>query len=142
MVTTNGCFDLFHAGHLQTLTAARALGAGLIVLINSDASVKRLKGGQRPYLSEADRAALLRALRMVDQVVIFEQDTPLEVLEAIRPDVHAKGGSFVLERVQAEADLLQGWGGHLELLALRKGISSTALIHRIQADCPLEPDQD
>lgn len=136
VVTTNGTFDLFHAGHLDTLEGARALGDFLIVLVNSDDSVQRLKGPQRPYLPAAERCRLLAALRCVDAVAVFEQDTPLELLAALRPQVHVKGGSFVPERVAAERMLLASWGGHLELVPLREGRSSTALVQQIWRDHP------
>lgn len=138
VVTTNGCFDLFHAGHLDTLRGARALGNGLIVLLNSDISVKRLKGPQRPYLDQAQRTALLVALRVVDHVVIFDEDTPMKALEKIRPDIHVKGGSFEPERVQKEDALLKTWGGSLVCLPLREGTSTSALLARIWADRPAE----
>lgn len=136
VVTTNGTFDLFHAGHLDTLEGARALGDFLIVLVNSDDSVQRLKGPQRPYLPVAERCRLLAALRCVDAVAVFEQDTPLELLAALRPQVHVKGGSFVPERVAAERMLLASWGGRLELVPLREGRSSTALVEQIWRDHP------
>jgi rfaE bifunctional protein nucleotidyltransferase chain/domain len=138
LVTTNGCFDLFHAGHLDTLEGARALGDALIVLINSDASVKRFKGEGRPYLDQDQRAALLAALRVVDHVVVFDEDTPLAALEALRPAVHVKGGTYVPERVAAEEALVAGWGGRLVCLPLRSGISSTELLRRIWQDRPVE----
>lgn len=138
LVTTNGCFDLFHAGHLQTLEAARALGGALLVLLNSDASVRRFKGVTRPYLSESDRAQLLQALRCVDAVFVFEQDTPLEALEWLKPEIHVKGGSYLPERIAAEKALLESWGGRLEVLPLKEGLSSTALIKSIWSDRPVE----
>lgn len=136
VVTTNGTFDLFHAGHLDTLEGARACGDFLIVLVNSDDSVRRLKGPQRPYLPSAERCRLLAALRCVDAVAVFEQETPLELLATLRPQVHVKGGSFDPERVAAERNLLASWQGKLELVPLREGRSSTALVEQIWRDHP------
>lgn len=138
LVTTNGCFDLMHAGHLDTLEAARTRGDFLIVLLNSDASVQRLKGAPRPYLSAQDRGRLLEALRCVDKVLVFDEDTPLNMMRALRPHVHVKGGSFLPERVKAEAELLASWGARLECFALREGVSSTTLIEQIWSTRPAE----
>ena len=132
VVTTNGCFDLLHCGHLDTLEGARALGDVLIVLINSDASVKRLKGEGRPFIEQADRIRILSALRCVDEVVVFDQDTPHELLRYIRPEVHVKGGSFDSARLEKERVLVSGWGGRLQTLPLRPGRSTTDLIARLE----------
>jgi rfaE bifunctional protein nucleotidyltransferase chain/domain len=114
VVTTNGCFDLLHAGHLDILEKARSLGDFLIVLLNSDASVQALKGPHRPIQPEVARARLLLGLRAVDAVVIFDEPTPLAALNRLRPHVHVKGGSFVPEKVAAERALLESWGGTLQ----------------------------
>ncbi len=136
LVSTNGCFDLFHAGHLQTLYRARSFGDALVVLVNSDASVRRYKGPERPFIDEGDRARLLMALRPVDQVIVFPEDTPLRMLERLRPHVHVKGGSFDPERIRKEAECLRAWGGRLECLELVEGLSSTVLIQKIRGEYP------
>jgi D-beta-D-heptose 7-phosphate kinase/D-beta-D-heptose 1-phosphate adenosyltransferase len=132
VVFTNGCFDLLHAGHIQYLQASRALGDALIVGLNSDASVRRLKGPNRPVIGEEDRAHLLAALACVDGVVIFEEDTPLELIRAIRPAVLTKGSDYTVETVVGH-DLLAGWGGAVALIPLKDDRSTSGLIDRIVA---------
>jgi D-beta-D-heptose 7-phosphate kinase / D-beta-D-heptose 1-phosphate adenosyltransferase len=127
VVATGGCFDLLHPGHVATLEAARALGDCLIVCVNSDASVRRLKGPGRPVVGEADRAAVLRALRCVDGVLVFEEDTPMQALERLRPDVWAKGGDYA-GRDLPESSVLERWGGQAVILPFVDGKSSTRLI--------------
>jgi rfaE bifunctional protein nucleotidyltransferase chain/domain len=127
VVATGGCFDLLHPGHIRTLEAARALGDCLVVCVNSDASVRRLKGAGRPVVSEADRAAVLRALRCVDAVLVFEEDTPAAALERLRPHVWAKGGDYA-GRALPEAAVLERWGGQAVVLPFVDGKSSTRLI--------------
>jgi D-beta-D-heptose 7-phosphate kinase / D-beta-D-heptose 1-phosphate adenosyltransferase len=127
LVATGGCFDLLHPGHIQTLEAARALGDCLIVCINSDASVRRLKGPGRPVVGQDDRAAVLRALRCVDAVLVFDEDTPAEALARLRPDVWAKGGDY-MGRDLPEAAVLERWGGRAVVLPFVDGKSSTRLI--------------
>lgn len=127
VVATGGCFDLLHAGHVAVLQAARALGDCLVVLLNSDASVRRLKGDDRPLQTQADRAAVLLALGCVDAVVVFEQDTPAEALEQLRPDVWAKGGDYALTDLP-EAAALQAWGGQAVVLPYLTGRSTSSLI--------------
>ena len=132
VVATGGCFDLVHAGHVATLNAARALGDCLIVCLNSDASVRRLKGPDRPLVPEDERAAVLRALRCVDAVAIFDEDTPAEVLSAIRPDVFAKGGDYAAEELP-EAAVLSRWGGEVAILPYVEGRSTTRLLEEVAA---------
>ena len=132
VVFTNGCFDLLHAGHIQYLQDSRVLGDVLIVGVNSDASVKRLKGPSRPLIGEEDRAHLLAALACVDYVVIFDQDTPLELIRAIRPQVLTKGADYTVETVVGH-DLLGEWGGEVRLIALKENRSTSGLIERIVA---------
>ena len=127
MVATGGCFDLLHAGHVHTLQAARSLGDCLVVCLNSDASVRRIKGSGRPLVPEEDRAAVLRALSCVDAVVLFDEDTPEVALEHLRPDVFAKGGDYGVSELP-EARLLAGWGGHAVILPYVAGRSTTRLI--------------
>jgi rfaE bifunctional protein nucleotidyltransferase chain/domain len=130
VVATGGCFDLLHAGHLQTLRAARELGDSLIVLLNGDRSVRRLKGASRPLVGETDRAALLAALDCVDEVVIFDEDTPAEALSLLRPDIWVKGGDYADEQVP-EREALADWGGRLVLLPFLAGKSTTRLIEKV-----------
>jgi D-beta-D-heptose 7-phosphate kinase/D-beta-D-heptose 1-phosphate adenosyltransferase len=99
LIFTNGCFDILHVGHLQYLEQSRALGDRLVVGLNSDASVRRLKGHDRPVNSQEDRKRLLMALRCVDEVVIFDEDTPYELIKRIRPDIITKGGDYAAEKV-------------------------------------------
>jgi rfaE bifunctional protein nucleotidyltransferase chain/domain/rfaE bifunctional protein kinase chain/domain len=127
VVATGGCFDLLHPGHIRTLEAARSLGDCLVVCLNSDASVRRLKGAGRPIVSQEDRAAVVRALRCVDHVVIFDEDTPEAVLERLRPDVWAKGGDYTVADLP-EAEVVARWGGRVELLPFLEGRSSTHLV--------------
>lgn len=131
VVFTNGCFDILHAGHVSLLAEARALGDTLIVGLNSDASVRRLKGEGRPVHDEARRATVLGALSDVDAVVLFEQDTPIELIKAIRPDVLVKGADYTPETVVG-ADLLKAWGGRVALVQLVEGASTTGAIERIR----------
>ena len=129
VVFTNGCFDILHLGHLQTLTKAKQQGSKLVVGLNSDASVARLKGPSRPVNSESDRALLLAGLRCVDAVVIFSEDTPIPVLEALKPQVHVKGGDYRVEDL-AEAQVVQENGGRVVIIDLLPGRSTTGLIEK------------
>lgn len=127
---TNGCFDLLHPGHLSLLNQARGTCDRLIVGLNSDASVKRLKGPERPIQNETARAAVLASLEAVDLVVLFEQDTPLSLIEAIRPDVLVKGADYSVDQVVG-ADIVQAYGGRIHLAGLVPGQSTTATIRRM-----------
>jgi rfaE bifunctional protein nucleotidyltransferase chain/domain len=127
VVATGGCFDLLHAGHVRMLRAARALGDCLIVCLNSDSSVRRVKGSDRPLVPEEDRAAVLGALGCVDAVVLFDERTPEAVLERLRPDVFAKGGDYAVSELP-EARLLARWGGRAVILPYVAGRSTTRLI--------------
>jgi D-beta-D-heptose 7-phosphate kinase/D-beta-D-heptose 1-phosphate adenosyltransferase len=129
VVATGGCFDLLHPGHVATLRAARGLGDCLVVCINSDDSVRRLKGPTRPLVTAADRARVLEALEFVDAVVVFEEDTPAEVLDRLRPDVWAKGGDYAGADLP-EAAVLRSWGGQAVVLPYLDGHSTTALVER------------
>ncbi|MBY3553401.1 D-glycero-beta-D-manno-heptose 1-phosphate adenylyltransferase [Modestobacter lapidis] len=129
VVATGGCFDLLHAGHVATLRAARGLGDCLVVCINSDASVRRLKGPSRPLVSAPDRARVLEALEFVDAVVVFDEDTPAQVLDRLRPDVWAKGGDYAGADLP-EAAVLRSWGGQAVVLPYLDGHSTTALVER------------
>ena len=130
VVATGGCFDLLHAGHVATLRAARALGDCLVVCLNSDDSVRQLKGPERPLVPEADRVAVLEALGCVDVVVPFDEWTPEGVLRRLRPDVFAKGGDYAL-RDLPEAALLGTWGGQAVVLPYLEGRSTTRLMKEV-----------
>jgi rfaE bifunctional protein nucleotidyltransferase chain/domain len=132
IVFTNGCFDLLHPGHIAGLRAARALGDLLVVGLNSDASVRALKGPTRPILPAAARAEILRELRSVDHVVVFEGDTPVPVLRELKPDVYVKGADWK-DRPLAEADLVRGLGGEVAFIDLVSGYSTTAIVDSIRA---------
>jgi D-beta-D-heptose 7-phosphate kinase/D-beta-D-heptose 1-phosphate adenosyltransferase len=131
LVFTNGCFDLLHAGHLTLLHEAAQLGDVLILAINSDESVRRLKGPNRPIVPAAERAALLAALSCVDAVTIYEEDTPLETLQAVRPHVLVKGQDYGLESVVGR-EFVEGNGGRVTLVPLMAEKSTSALVERIQ----------
>jgi D-beta-D-heptose 7-phosphate kinase/D-beta-D-heptose 1-phosphate adenosyltransferase len=132
VVFTNGVFDLLHPGHVDLITAARSRGDALIVGVNSDDSVRRLKGPTRPVRSEAERAYVLAALEAVDAVVIFEQDTPLELILTLRPDVLVKGGDYTPDRVVGRREV-EGWGGELLIVPLTPGQSTTSIIEKLNA---------
>jgi D-beta-D-heptose 7-phosphate kinase/D-beta-D-heptose 1-phosphate adenosyltransferase len=127
VVATGGCFDLLHAGHVHCLRAARAAGDCLIVCLNSDASVRRLKGAGRPLNSEADRAAILESLSCVDAVVVFDEPTPEQLLRRLRPDVWVKGGDYAADDLP-EAPLVRGWGGRVLTVPYLSGRSTTGLV--------------
>lgn len=131
IVFTNGVFDLPHPGHLRSLRAAKALGDILIVAINSDESVARLKGPTRPIIPANERSKILAAMDMVDYVVIFSEDTPLKTVEALQPDVIAKGAEYRGREVVG-ADVVIARGGKVEFLPMENGISSTEIIDRIR----------
>jgi rfaE bifunctional protein nucleotidyltransferase chain/domain len=130
IVFTNGCFDLLHAGHADYLNKAKSLGDVLVVGINSDASVRRIKGEKRPILPQQMRAYLLDNLKPVDYVVIFEEDTPLELIKAIKPDVLVKGADWDLERIVG-ADFVLSYGGRVERIPFSFDISTSKVIERI-----------
>ena len=130
IVFTNGCFDILHVGHVRYLQDAKALGQVLVVGINADASVKRLKGPERPIQFETDRAEILAGLGAVDYVVIFTEDTPLELIEAIRPDVLVKGGDWPVDKIVGSPGVLAR-GGDVRSLPFHPGHSTTSLIARI-----------
>lgn len=129
VVATGGCFDVLHAGHIASLDAARRLGDALVVLLNSDDSVRRLKGSGRPVVGEADRARVLGALRSVDAVVVFDEDDPRAALNQLRPDVWVKGGDYTPEQLPEAADV-RGWGGRVTVLPYLSGRSTTAILQR------------
>ncbi|MBW6514363.1 MAG: D-glycero-beta-D-manno-heptose 1-phosphate adenylyltransferase [Candidatus Syntrophosphaera sp.] len=130
LVFTNGCFDILHAGHTQYLEDAKALGDILIVGLNSDASVRRLKGANRPIVPETERALVLAALESVDYVVLFEDDTPWELINLVRPHVLVKGGDWTASDIVG-SDIVLASGGEVLSLPFRAGLSTTNIIARI-----------
>jgi glycerol-3-phosphate cytidylyltransferase len=131
VVFTNGCFDLLHPGHVSYLWAARSLGDALVVGLNSDASIKKLKGPSRPVVPEGDRALVLSALEPVDAVVVFGEDTPVRLMRELRPAVYVKGGDYRIEDLP-EAKVAEEIGAEVNLLPFEPGYSTTALIERIK----------
>lgn len=131
IVFTNGCFDLLHVGHVRYLQEARKLGDLLVVGVNSDASVKRLKGPTRPVQTENDRAEILAALGCVDFTVIFTEDTPLELIKNVLPDILVKGGDWKIESIVG-ADIVMANGGQVMSLQFVDGKSTTSLIQKAQ----------
>jgi rfaE bifunctional protein nucleotidyltransferase chain/domain len=127
VVATGGCFDLLHAGHVSALRMARSLGDCLVVCLNSDASVRRIKGPDRPLVPQEDRIRVLEALACVDAVTVFDEDNPGAVLADLRPDIWAKGGDYTGSELP-EAKLIAGWGGQVVLLPYLEGRSTTRLV--------------
>ena len=131
VVFTNGVFDLLHPGHIDVLLGARRCGDRLIVGLNSDASVRRLKGPDRPVRSESERAYVLAALSVVDAVVIFGEDTPLETVRQLRPDVLVKGGDYTEATIVGATDV-RSWGGDVVVIPLTPGQSTTSIIKKLR----------
>ncbi len=132
VVFTNGCFDILHVGHVTLLAHAKALGDKLILGLNSDESVKRLKGEQRPINKESDRAIILAALECIDAVVIFHEDTPNELIQALTPDVLVKGGDYTKEQIVG-ADYVEQHGGEVVIVPFVKGYSTTETLAKIHS---------
>jgi D-beta-D-heptose 7-phosphate kinase/D-beta-D-heptose 1-phosphate adenosyltransferase len=133
IVFTNGCYDLLHTGHVRLLRMARAEGDALVVGLNSDESVRRLKGKGRPVTPEAERAETLSALSCVDHVVVFDEDTPQKIIEQVRPDVLVKGEDW-REKGVVGREFVEGLGGKVVLVPLTPGLSSTEIIRRLRED--------
>jgi len=131
IATTNGSFDLLHIGHIYMLESAKSLTDILIVLINSDTSIKNLKGPKRPIVPERERAEMLSSLECIDYVLIFDSDNPLAFIQELKPDIHIKGGTFEPDRIRAEKELIESWGGRHITLPIVEGYSTTNLITRI-----------
>jgi D-beta-D-heptose 7-phosphate kinase/D-beta-D-heptose 1-phosphate adenosyltransferase len=142
IVFTNGCFDILHAGHVSYLTAAAALGDILVVGLNTDASVRRLKGPDRPIVDEESRAMVVASLRAVDHVTLFDEETPLELIAALRPDVLVKGGDYDPTAIDGPryivgSDIVSGGGGEVRVIDVVEGASTTNIIARIvRTHCP------
>lgn len=132
IVFTNGCFDILHRGHVELLAKARSLGDLLVVGLNSDASVRRLKGVPRPCMGEGDRATILLALASVDCVTVFDEDTPLETIRALCPDVLVKGAEYGAGEIVG-AEFVEAHGGRVERIEMVEGYSTTSLIERIRS---------
>lgn len=135
IVFTNGCFDLLHPGHVHYLTEARALGDRLVVGLNTDESIRRLKGNSRPINSLLFREAMLQALKPVDLVIPFHEDTPLQLIKTIRPHVLVKGGDYTISTVVGHEEVLQR-NGEVRILSFLPGYSSTAIIEKIKTNHP------
>ena len=132
VVFTNGCFDLLHVGHVRSLEQARALGDRLLVGLNRDASVRRLKGPRRPVVGERQRAEVLAALECVDWVVLFGEATPLSLIRSVKPSVLAKGGDWSLDEIVGREDV-ESWGGRVERLRVIPGVRTTNMIERARS---------
>lgn len=132
IVFTNGCFDILHIGHVRYLTAAKEFGDILIIGLNTDASVKMLKGNDRPINTEMDRAEVLLALKAVDYVVLFGEKTAEELIAEVKPDIYVKGGDYTLETLP-EAKIVQSYGGKVEFIPMVAGRSTTNIINKISA---------
>ena len=133
VVFTNGCFDLLHPGHIHTLRQAKAHGDLLIVALNSDQSVKAIKGPNRPVMSEADRVELIAAMEMVDYVVVYDEPDPYKLIAAIKPNVLAKGGDWSADKIVG-ADIVEQNGGRVAVIPYLKGFSTTEIIERIRRE--------
>jgi D-beta-D-heptose 7-phosphate kinase/D-beta-D-heptose 1-phosphate adenosyltransferase len=137
IVFTNGVFDILHPGHLRYLQAARAQGDALIVAVNSDRSVRANKGPSRPINSERDRAEVIAALRCVDGVVIFDEDTPAEIIRRLQPDVLVKGADWPADQIVGR-DTVEDRGGRVVRIPIEEGFSTTALIERVRAGAKIK----
>lgn len=131
VVFTNGCFDLLHPGHVRYLERARSLGDILVVAVNADESVRRIKGPSRPVLPESDRSEVVAALQCVDYVTVFAEDTPLEVIEQLRPDVLVKGGDWPKDKIVGRQSV-EDRGGQVVTIDFEQGYSTTGIIERIR----------
>lgn len=132
LVFTNGCFDILHIGHVRYLEEAKNCGDLLVVALNSDKSVKRLKGSERPIQNEQDRADILAALKSVDYTLLFEDDTPLKLIQKIAPDVLVKGGDWAIEQIVGAQDVLKS-GGEVRSLQFVDGRSTSHLVNKIKS---------
>ena len=133
VVFTNGCFDILHAGHVRYLNKARSFGDCLVLGLNTDSSVSRIKGPSRPINSQLDRAEVVGALKSVDYVVFFDEPTAEELVRQVRPDVYVKGGDYTIETLP-EGQIVLGYGGKVELVHLVEGRSTTSVIAKIKGD--------
>jgi D-beta-D-heptose 7-phosphate kinase/D-beta-D-heptose 1-phosphate adenosyltransferase len=139
IVFTNGCFDLLHVGHITLLEDCRRFGSKLVLGLNADASVCRLKGPTRPIVSERERARVMAALAAVDAVVLFEEDTPLELIRALKPNVLVKGGDYTIETVVGHEDVIAS-GGRVEIVPTVEGFSTTNIVKKLTAN-PMQSEE-
>jgi D-beta-D-heptose 7-phosphate kinase/D-beta-D-heptose 1-phosphate adenosyltransferase len=135
VVFTNGCFDLIHPGHVRYLRAAKRLGDVLVVALNSDDSIRRLKGRGRPLVPARDRCEVVAALEMVDYVTVFSDDTPYQLINALQPDILVKGGDWPPDQIVG-ADLVRARGGTVRSLPFARGYSTTTLVKKVQRRMP------
>lgn len=131
VVTTNGCFDILHVGHVRYLEKAKSFGDILIVALNSDKSVKSIKGESRPINNELDRAEVLSGLKSVDYVVLFDEDSPIDLLLQIKPDVHTKGADYTIESLPEAKGIMEA-GGRIEFISFVEGKSTTSIIEKMR----------
>ncbi|MCD6521695.1 D-glycero-beta-D-manno-heptose 1-phosphate adenylyltransferase [Candidatus Calescamantes bacterium] len=131
IVFTNGCFDLLHAGHIYLLREAKKEGDILIVALNSDSSVRKIKGTSRPIYPEKERAEILASLEMVDYVVIFEETTPYQIIKELKPHILVKGGDWRINEVVGR-DLVESWGGKVKIIPYLSGFSTTHIVEKIK----------
>lgn len=132
IVTTNGCFDILHAGHIQYLREAASMGDIFIVALNSDKSVRKLKGDSRPLQNQQDRMEILAALKFVDCVFIFDEDDPCVFLESIRPDIHVKGGDYTEDII--EKPVVESHGGKIAIVSFKEGYSTSNIVKKIKKE--------
>ena len=130
VVFTNGCFDILHAGHVEYLDQAKSLGDYLIVGINSDSSIQKIKGPNRPIVAQQDRIITMSGLSAVDLVVVFDEETPLRIISLLKPDIHTKGGDYQAKKLP-EYTVVKSYGGEVKILPLRPGISTSTIIEKI-----------
>ncbi len=131
VVFTNGCFDILHAGHIHILEEAKKQGHKLIVALNTDASVKKIKGKNRPVNAELDRAKVISAIEAVDAVVLFNEETPLNLIKILQPDVLVKGGDYTKENIMGAKEI-ESWGGKVVIIPFLEGFSSTSIIEKMK----------
>ncbi|RAP33524.1 D-glycero-beta-D-manno-heptose 1-phosphate adenylyltransferase [Candidatus Marinamargulisbacteria bacterium SCGC AG-410-N11] len=130
IVFTNGCFDIIHAGHVQYLEDAKQLGDILIVAVNSDESIQRIKGTSRPIICQEHRISVLNALNMIDYLIMFDTDTPIPIIESIQPDIHVKGGDYTEDELP-ESTIIREYGGSIKILPLVPDLSTSKIIEKI-----------
>ena len=131
IIFTNGCFDLIHAGHIHTLTSAADFGGKLIVALNSDSSVRRIKQNNRPLQDENTRALIMASFSFTDAIILFDEETPLDCIKTIQPDILVKGGDYEKEKIVGYKELLS-WGGRVEIIPFLKGFSTTSIEEKIK----------
>ncbi len=132
VVFTNGCFDILHAGHVTYLEKAKSFGTKLIVGLNTDSSVQKLKGEGRPIQTERNRATIIDALKSVDAVILFDEDTPLNLIKLLNPDILVKGGDYTLDTVVGSKEVIQN-GGSIEIIPLVEGCSTSNIVSKVLA---------